>query len=59
MLRNLGSVDGDEAGFRSWVFTIAHRRLLDERRRAYRRPVPVELAEAPTGPRPTTSRRPW
>lgn len=30
--------DGDEAGFRSWVFTIAHRRLLDERRRLARRP---------------------
>ena len=33
VLRNVGSFDGDEAGFRSWVFTIAHRRLLDERRR--------------------------
>lgn len=52
VLRNLGSFDGNEAGFRSWVFTIAHRRLLDERRRAYRRPAPVELAEAPDRPAP-------
>nr|WP_275941342.1 sigma-70 family RNA polymerase sigma factor [Planosporangium flavigriseum] len=30
--------EGDEAGFRSWVFTIAHRRLLDERRRLAKTP---------------------
>ena len=47
VLRNLDSFEGDEAGFRSWVFTIAHRRLLDERRRGYRRPAPAPLAEAP------------
>ena len=29
---------GSEHKFRSWVFTIAHRRLIDERRRAARRP---------------------
>lgn len=28
---------GDEPDFRAWVFTIAHRRLLDHRRRASRR----------------------
>ena len=38
VLRNLGGFQGDESGFRSWVFTIAHRRLLDERRRQGRRP---------------------
>jgi RNA polymerase sigma factor (sigma-70 family) len=43
VLRNLASFDGDEADFRSWVFTIAHRRLLDERRRAIRRPRPEPL----------------
>jgi RNA polymerase sigma factor (sigma-70 family) len=32
------SFTGDEAQFRSWMFTIAHRRLVDERRRAGRRP---------------------
>ena len=52
VLRNLGSFEGDEAGFRSWVFTIAHRRLLDERRRAYRRPAPARLPEAPDPPAP-------
>jgi len=52
ILRNLGSFEGDEPGFRSWVFTIAHRRLLDERRRAVRRPAPTSLAEAPDTPAP-------
>jgi RNA polymerase sigma factor (sigma-70 family) len=52
VLRNLGTFEGDEPGFRSWVFTIAHRRLLDERRRAVRRPAPVPLAEAPERPAP-------
>lgn len=30
--RNLGTFEGDERGFRAWVFTIAHHRLVDERR---------------------------
>lgn len=30
--------EGDEDGFRSWVFTIAHRRLVDDWRRRGRRP---------------------
>jgi RNA polymerase sigma factor (sigma-70 family) len=34
----IGSFRGDEDQFRSWLFTIAHRRLTDERRRAGRRP---------------------
>lgn len=33
----LGSFAGSEQQFRSWVFTIAHRRLIDERRRVARR----------------------
>jgi RNA polymerase sigma factor (sigma-70 family) len=37
--RNLSSFSGDHAGFRSWVFTIAHRRLIDERRIGSRRPL--------------------
>jgi RNA polymerase sigma-70 factor (ECF subfamily) len=32
---------GDEDGFRSWLFTIAHRRLTDDRRRAGRQPQPA------------------
>jgi len=45
VLRKLGDFHGDEAGFRSWVFTIAHRRLLDERRRRSRRPPPEHLTD--------------
>lgn len=37
-VRNLPSFTGDEAGFRSWLFTIVHRRVLDTRRRTGRRP---------------------
>jgi len=47
----LDSFEGSEPQFRSWVFTIAHRRLLDERRRAGRRPAQTWLDHdlAPTG----------
>lgn len=38
VFRNLAQFIGDEDAFRSWVFTIAHRRLLDDRRQARRRP---------------------
>ena len=34
----LAGFRGDEAGLRGWVFTIAHRRLLDDWRRRSRRP---------------------
>ena len=33
------SFSGTEGQFRSWVFTIAHNRLVDDRRRLARRPV--------------------
>ena len=46
VLRNLRDFQGHETGFRSWVFTIAHRRLLDERRRRARRPPPKHLADS-------------
>ena len=36
--RSLGRFSGDGAAFRSFVFTIAHHRMVDERRRARRRP---------------------
>jgi RNA polymerase sigma factor (sigma-70 family) len=45
VLRNVGSFQGNESQFRSWVFTIAHRRLTDERRRAASRPRSVALAD--------------
>ena len=38
MLRRLDSFEGDEAAFRSWLLVIAHRRLLDDRRRRGRKP---------------------
>jgi RNA polymerase sigma factor (sigma-70 family) len=38
VLTGLESFDGDEDRFRSWVFTIAHRRLVDDWRRRGRRP---------------------
>ena len=48
---NIGGFTGDEDRFRSWVFTIAHNGLVDERRRRSRRPVvddrPVEERTAP------------
>lgn len=44
VVRGLHSFSGDWPGFRAWVFTIAHRRLIDERRRRERNP--VETAES-------------
>ncbi|MGH3442554.1 MAG: RNA polymerase sigma factor [Nitriliruptorales bacterium] len=49
VFRNLGSFSGGEEGFRSWVFTIAHRRLLDERRSAGRRPETEALTDPLAG----------
>ena len=37
LVRDLDAFDGDERAFRAWVFTIAHHRLLDDRRRQVRR----------------------
>jgi RNA polymerase sigma-70 factor (ECF subfamily) len=36
--RNLDRFEGDVSGFRSWLFTIAHHRMIDDRRRANRQP---------------------
>lgn len=41
--RSIGRFEGDEAAFRSWLFTIAHRKVLDSRRAAGRRPQFSEL----------------
>ena len=46
--RDCAGFEGEEAGFRSWVFTIAHHRLIDARRRSARRP--VELSPDPPEP---------
>lgn len=36
LVRGLPGFEGNEAGFRSWVFLVAHHRLIDERRRRQR-----------------------
>ena len=45
LVKGLRAFTGDEGNFRSWVFVIAHNRVVDVRRRASRRPV----AEWPDG----------
>jgi RNA polymerase sigma factor (sigma-70 family) len=47
VLRNLAWFDGTAKSFRSWVFTIAYRRLVDERRQRARRPPILPLAARP------------
>ena len=47
--RDISGFDGEEPGFRSWVFTIAHHRLIDARRHSARRPVDL----TPEPPEPT------
>jgi RNA polymerase sigma-70 factor (ECF subfamily) len=39
LVRDLPSFEGDERRFRAFAFTIAHHRLIDDRRRRDRRPV--------------------
>jgi RNA polymerase sigma factor (sigma-70 family) len=50
--RGLGGFEGDEGRFRSWVFTIAHHLLIDDRRRRGRRAttVPLDAAPEPVAP---------
>lgn len=44
--RRLHAFEGTAAQFRSWMFMVAHNRVIDERRRFARRPVdPVEDAD--------------
>jgi RNA polymerase sigma factor (sigma-70 family) len=49
--RDIHSFEGDFNSFRSWVFVIAHRRMIDWRRAAGRRPsaVPTGFADPPGG----------
>ncbi len=48
--RGLGGFRGDEQALRRWVFTIAHHRLVDDRRRRRVRPVSAEtgVVDPPT-----------
>ncbi len=52
--RGIKAFRGDEAQFRSWVFTIAHRRLTDDRRS----PVAGRRDAAPRWPTPRWERSP-
>jgi RNA polymerase sigma-70 factor (ECF subfamily) len=57
VLTRLADFAGDERSFRSWVFTIAYRRIADQRRasgRAARGPAPV--APAPSAEEVTLER---
>jgi RNA polymerase sigma factor (sigma-70 family) len=48
---HIGRFRGEESDFRSWLFTITHRRFLDERRRLKRRrdePAPEDLIHSRT-----------
>jgi RNA polymerase sigma-70 factor (ECF subfamily) len=52
VVRGLERFEGGEHEFRAWVFTIAHRRLVDELRRRSRRPVapaPADVVEHAAG----------
>lgn len=43
VVRDFGRFRGDEAGWRSWVFTIGHARLRDAQRRAGREPICIDI----------------
>ena len=48
--RGLDGFQGDEAGFRGWIFTIARHRLVEHRRRQARRrtdPLPADRLDRP------------
>jgi RNA polymerase sigma-70 factor, ECF subfamily len=47
--RRLGSFTGDGQAFRSWLFTIAHHRLIDDRRRRVRSVATTPLNRSSSG----------
>ncbi len=55
VVRDLARFAGDEADFRAWLFTIAHHRLLDERRRRGRRPADPAPPETITAAGPVAN----
>lgn len=46
LVRDIHRFEGDEAGFRSWVFVMVHHRLVDDVRRRKRRPEAVSAPDA-------------
>jgi RNA polymerase sigma factor (sigma-70 family) len=57
VVHNIGSFEGDERAFRAWVFSIAHNRLVDQRRRLSRRPEQLMDPADFTGPMAETLAR--
>jgi RNA polymerase sigma-70 factor, ECF subfamily len=53
-LRGLSGFRGDEQAWRAWVFTISRRLVIDERRRATRKPA-VPLSEVPLAALPSSA----
>lgn len=47
LVAGISDFDGDERKFRSWVFVMAHHRLVDERRRDRRRANMTSVAPTP------------
>ena len=48
LARNIGTFSGTADNFRSWVFTVAHHRVIDDRRRRTRKPsIPVPEVDEP------------
>jgi RNA polymerase sigma-70 factor, ECF subfamily len=54
VVRGLATFRGDEQAWRSWLFTIARRRMLDEHRRRSRHPE-APYAELPPGAEPAVA----
>lgn len=52
LARNMSSFSGSAAGFRTWAFTVAHHRVIDEARRRRRRVsvVPLDAGAGVTDP---------
>jgi len=46
LVRSIGTFHGDLGGFKAWAVRVAHSRIVDERRRATRRPA-LSMAEPP------------
>ncbi|MEX0789958.1 MAG: sigma-70 family RNA polymerase sigma factor [Actinomycetota bacterium] len=49
LVKSLGQFEGNESDFRSWIFVIAHRKIIDDSRARKRRPaepVPNETIES-------------
>ncbi len=53
--RNLRGFEGDQAGFRSWAFTVAHHRLIDERRKLSKYPQVDENSDDELGLLPSSA----